>query len=210
MNYDCASWGLSPLTRGNRHGLLQLPYCAGPIPAHAGQPAGCSAAQSRTGAYPRSRGATVAAYLEHAHESGLSPLTRGNQCVSLASSRSRGPIPAHAGQPRRDYRRLARRRAYPRSRGATLRRGRRQAHRRGLSPLTRGNLSRVLFDQLADGPIPAHAGQPEALDDVGGGAGAYPRSRGATSRASARVSVRPGLSPLTRGNRQGDRRVFAG
>ena len=37
-NQGSDSEGLSPLTRGNRSGQVQLPLPAGPIPAHAGEP----------------------------------------------------------------------------------------------------------------------------------------------------------------------------
>ena len=71
----------------------------------------------------------------------------------------------------------------------------------GLSPLARGNLVCAQRRHTVFGPIPARAGQP-----VGGVLltihdGAYPRSRGATCSKPPPTWVRPGLSPLARGNR---------
>ena len=133
---------------------------------------------------------------------GLSPLTRGNRVHSLTARRARGPIPAHAGQPRRACGRQCARRAYPRSRGATCQRSSRIRSRVGLSPLTRGNPIVVALGARDAGPIPAHAGQPAATSTPASGSRAYPRSRGATRRCRCRCALAAGLSPLTRGNRR--------
>ena len=132
---------------------------------------------------------------------GLSPLTRGNRRHDGAGRGFGGPIPAHAGQPWRDPRKVKRCEAYPRSRGATLARLLLRRIGQGLSPLTRGNPLHLGSRTRRPGPIPAHAGQP--IDDVTLGVieGAYPRSRGATETCRHTIGLEPGLSPLTRGNR---------
>ena len=94
-----------------------------------------------------------------------------------------------------------RRRAYPRSHGAT-------AHEKyvalldgGLSPLARGNRACAHGVQAHQGPIPARTGQPSAPPAARSLAGAYPRSHGATC-ADKDLPIPPyGLSPLARGNR---------
>ena len=192
--------GLSPLTRGNPavDSITKMPV--GPIPAHAGQPPPASPIDREARAYPRSRGATfVLRGLVHAAQ-GLSPLTRGNLFFSVIKTTRTGPIPAHAGQPRNGHKLPWSIRAYPRSRGATDGQGGVTPPHRGLSPLTRGNprSCSTLHPHLR--PIPAHAGQPMAVDLRLRFARAYPRSRGATDTGQCNPSLELGLSPLTRGN----------
>ena len=73
----------------------------------------------------------------------------------------------------------------------------------GLSPLTRGNRAEAGAQAGAEGPIPAHAGQPPADAAPTAETGTYPRSRGATALGKDGALEAQGLSPLTRGN-QGD------
>ena len=91
-------------------------------------------------------------------------------------------------------------RAYPRSRGATCAQVGFTVMEMGLSPLARGNPTKIFNNDWNSGPIPARAGQPgrqEPRDLVGG---AYPRSRGATTFTRPLTHDYPGLSPLARGN----------
>ena len=91
---------------------------------------------------------------------------------------------------------------HARSRGATKSEAAYDATSVGLSPLTRGNRGALCSLGRAQGPIPAHAGQPRMMKSRHYSTRAYPRSRGATySRRNAMMSC-TGLSPLTRGNRQ--------
>ncbi len=71
--------GLSPLARGNRFLGLPWRWCAGPIPARAGEPSSSSASTSPSRAYPRSRGGTKSWDVLNADQQGLSPLARGNR-----------------------------------------------------------------------------------------------------------------------------------
>ncbi len=162
-----AERGLSPLTRGN--------------------PPTSETSWPSSPAYPRSRGATLLADRPKTLDQGLSPLTRGNQFPRFNRTRRSGPIPAHAGQPswRSADERLPW--AYPRSRGATGFSVAGPSNIRGLSPLTRGNLSLNQGGALLHGPIPAHAGQPWPRRSTSRLPGAYPRSRGAT-RAKSRFA----------------------
>ena len=90
--------------------------------------------------------------------------------------------------------------AYPRSRGGTDKWGDVIVTRWGLSPLTRGNHQRVGIYRQREGPIPAHAGEPQMRDVIMPGIGAYPRSRGGTFYSGDAEALEWGLSPLTRGN----------
>ena len=92
-------WGLSPLTRGNRSAAAENCFCGGPIPAHAGEPFKRPRGQPFERAYPRSRGGTGSWLISKSFRSGLSPLTRGNQCYTQQATPVQGPIPAHAGEP---------------------------------------------------------------------------------------------------------------
>ena len=183
-----AQEGLSPLTRGNQHRAAAGCDRCGPIPAHAGQPWRAGESARRTGAYPRSRGATQTAGCTTARPRGLSPLTRGNLLATFSGGSSWGPIPAHAGQPGPSCERRCACRAYPRSRGATSNILLVCPSTQGLSPLTRGNLAHELGQHEAQGPIPAHAGQPSSATTSARSTRAYPRSRGATVTVPANAS----------------------
>ena len=73
-------------------------------------------------------------------------------------------------------------------------------HPPGLSPLTQGNLERLVDLCVQHGPIPAHAGEPLHGTLQLTTAWAYPRSRGGTSNSLPSLMPGVGLSPLTRGN----------
>ncbi len=139
--------------------------------------------------------------------SGLSPLARGNQRYRLESGQLQGPIPARAGQPVVDGGARHAERAYPRSRGATLLTAKSRAMPLGLSPLARGNQQLDALEHVAEGPIPARAGQPRSSTSGCRAPWAYPRSRGATSGVGTSIVAYRGLSPLARGNRLPSGRV---
>ena len=92
--------GLSPLARGNLAALRAARASWGPIPARAGQPAAGGTVLAATGAYPRSRGATMPIMDTSSRRAGLSPLARGNLFTVCKLARGPRPIPARAGQPR--------------------------------------------------------------------------------------------------------------
>ena len=111
-----------------------------------------------------------------------------------------GPIPAYAGEPRRDPGSSAERGAYPRIRGGTFDIVNTSRHRRGLSPHTRGNPGDGGLAVAQLGPIPAYAGEPSSMSTCHSTRRAYPRIRGGTGRSTISVLYRSGLSPHTRGN----------
>ena len=152
--------GLSPLARGNLPSATPACPMAGPIPARTGQPPTHRWVTCLHRAYPRSHGATDDPQRQVQHLVGLSPLARGNPRPIAVELVARGPIPARTGQPCACWAFLSSDRAYPRSHGATqCPRLRHRAHR-GLSPLARGNLSRLRPLCSPSGPIPARTGQP--------------------------------------------------
>ena len=134
------------------------------------------------------------------HESGPSPLTRGNLRHRQGVGQAGGPIPAHAGQPLSPGCCRLREWAHPRSRGATVERICLNLGGTGPSPLTRGNRNRQGAHNQVGGPIPAHAGQPDEPGPGGARTRAHPRSRGATSPGAMCPAAIRGPSPLTRGN----------
>src|SRR5206468_2823624 len=141
---------------------------------------------------------------------GLSPRPRGNRGLRRSGSKSGGPIPAPAGQPRAIEDARTRRRAYPRARGATVATAIAKRAGGGLSPRPRGNLTDKIVALNAKGPIPAPAGQPglaaERLEEWR----AYPRARGATPGYRRRQDATAGLSPRPRGNRRHSDRKAGG
>ena len=149
--------GLSPLARGNPSRRGRRHHRQGPIPARAGQPLSYWHRARKTGAYPRSRGATELMPLV---EVGLSPLARGNPIAQPQFFQGRGPIPARAGQPIVNSYRPQPAGAYPRSRGATYFGIEVAPGKVGLSPLARGNPGFNRRGKVWAGPIPARAGQP--------------------------------------------------
>ena len=114
-----------------------------------------------------------------------------------------GPIPAPAGQPRLACRLRGHRRAYPRSRGATVELRAPVTWSVGLSPLPRGNRRWPAAGHPRHGPIPAPAGQPRQVSLQCRPGRAYPRSRGATLPCRPLNTEDAGLSPLPRGNPRG-------
>ncbi len=172
--------GLSPRMRGNRARHRGAARAAGPIPAHAGQPRCAPPGHALHGAYPRACGATHCLSVPATCSKGLSPRMRGNPAHGLRDDLGGGPIPAHAGQPASCCCQAARPRAYPRACGATP--GTRSSYwsNWGLSPRMRGNRRCFGSVQRLPGPIPAHAGQPQAARSLRWMPRAYPRACGAT------------------------------
>ena len=91
--------GLSPLARGNHHLVWLRKLQRGPIPARAGEPDQVEVRVLPNGAYPRSRGGTVAPRVNTEKAPGLSPLARGNPALTWSLVNMPGPIPARAGEP---------------------------------------------------------------------------------------------------------------
>ena len=152
--------GLSPPTRGSQGLDMPTLLGAGSIPAHAGEPATSRPAPATWRVYPRPRGGADADTL-HLHISpGLSPPTRGSPACVYCEASAPGSIPAHAGEPTRSSTRMATVAVYPRPRGGAGGTSLRSKIAMGLSPPTRGSLTRCKRDLHVIGSIPAHAGEP--------------------------------------------------
>ena len=137
--------------------------CIGAIPARAGEPLACALRPAPVRAYPRSRGGTCDTRAPPPRPEGLSPLARGNLLVSFVLAARIGPIPARAGEPGAARRGPNTSWAYPRSRGGTVKGFISSSKDRGLSPLARGNPTRIDRNLFSSGPIPARAGEPSCL-----------------------------------------------
>ena len=159
--------------------------------------------------YPRPRGGTGIGFWTPPDDRGLSPPTRGNPKPRERRTRTRGSIPAHAGEPFAWLRLKRGRRVYPRPRGGTKTGRLDPKSGRGLSPPTRGNRGEGRRAEGARRSIPAHAGEPLTSAKLTRWARVYPRPRGGTSNASYSSTARTGLSPPTRGNREPNREAAA-
>ena len=127
---------------------------------------------------------------------------RGSLRRPSGAHRSRGPIPAHAGEPR--TRAAWRRRGWPYPRacgGAATAHHIRQAAT-GLSPRMRGSLVELTRPELREGPIPAHAGEPSARARCAHSRRAYPRACGGAPTSRMHAQLLRGLSPRMRGSRR--------
>ena len=114
-------YGLSPRMRGSRAALPRPDVRIRPIPAHAGEPARTARPISCLGAYPRACGGAPRAQGRQLPCQGLSPRMRGSPLPSPELLGDRGPIPAHAGEPRDFVAGHLAQTAYPRAcGGATL------------------------------------------------------------------------------------------
>ena len=79
----------------------------------------------------------------------------------------------------------------------------------GLSPLARGNPTRLRISQAGVGSIPARTGEPESLGCPCCRFGVYPRSHGGTWICNLPTLYPGGLSPLARGNRNASNAFLA-
>ena len=151
--------GSSPLTRGKRTQLRDVPIPGRLIPAHAGKTSLISTWPPPWPAHPRSRGENRAEIAAIQTRAGSSPLTRGKHPGDEQYQGCLGLIPAHAGKtpPRSERRSSAG--AHPRSRGENMETDPTQAERFGSSPLTRGKRGNQGPGSPRRRLIPAHAGK---------------------------------------------------
>ena len=192
--------GLSPQARGNPRCPGHPVVRNGPIPAGAGEPGTWGELIGPNGAYPRRRGGTAATAATLTGAQGLSPQARGNLHQKQIPEDGIGPIPAGAGEPKGGSLAWSAVGAYPRRRGGTRSTMMRCPCRTGLSPQARGNRRWRLPWPPSPGPIPAGAGEPQALQVGKGLHGAYPRRRGGTYTLKSNEVTSRGLSPQARGN----------
>ena len=133
--------GLSPRVRGNRACRRRRTWCAGSIPACAGEPYVCIVSGCIQGVYPRVCGGTWRTGLSLFRCHGLSPRVRGNLAGPSRRLGDERSIPACAGEPRSLCLLALPTRVYPRVCGGTRFRHIVQRVREGLSPRVRGNQS---------------------------------------------------------------------
>ena len=131
---------------------------------------------------------------------GLSPRVRGNLSVFHQILLLSGSIPACAGEPRGAQRTAPPLTVYPRVCGGTARPSKMSRRRPGLSPRVRGNRGGCAAVEVADGSIPACAGEPPPAHTSPHGSTVYPRVCGGTSCSSPLRPLSLGLSPRVRGN----------
>ena len=113
--------GLSPRMRGNPYLQDAGPRTFRSIPAYAGEPAGQSARRPARAVYPRVCGGTRVRRGGLVLLGGLSPRMRGNPGPAPAGYDNRRSIPAYAGEPAHNGRRVFAGRVYPRVCGGTAR-----------------------------------------------------------------------------------------
>ena len=89
---------------------------------------------------------------------------------------------------------------YPRTHGETTSFAYCVRSSKGLSPYTRGNLSRPRIDILKKGSIPVHTGKPGRKIPGPPCIWVYPRTHGETKTSKKHLITHRGLSPYTRGN----------
>ena len=98
--------------------------------------------------------------------SGLSQLVRGNQPNMATGIGNSGSIPARAGKPKALRAQAIELGVYPRSCGETLLAGLKAVSIAGLSPLVRGNHTKMENVTTIRGSIPARAGKPLAINSL--------------------------------------------
>ncbi len=167
--------GLSPLVRGTGRGRSTESPRLRSIPAGAGDGAGRRRVEQRRGVYPRWCGGRGGVAVERGLERGLSPLVRGTGTAKAATCRTRGSIPAGAGDgcatatPARGCW------VYPRWCGGRPARATHNGVVRGLSPLVRGTATRRHRQRSFSGSIPAGAGDGYTRERRPCGTWVYPR-----------------------------------
>ena len=132
----------------------------------------------------------------------ISPRARGNHLLGIVVIILRRSIPACAGEPASCSWWSRMPPVYPRVCGGTSIARSTSASRSGLSPRVRGNHERLHVGLLADGSIPACAGEPSPSLWHGFAPGVYPRVCGGTEHRKSILSTTDGLSPRVRGNRR--------
>ena len=134
----------------------------------------------------------------------LSPRVRGNRSAGQGQTRSRGSIPARAGEPLVLNVPLLVPRVYPRACGGTREIRACEGRGQGLSPRVRGNQRAADPLEFRHGSIPARAGEPRSSPFTSWCSGVYPRACGGTWGS---IPARAGEPPTHQPNRAG-RRVY--
>ena len=150
--------------------------------------------------YPRTHGETMTYSNIDSPGRGLSPYTRGNLDHILTVDEKLGSIPVHTGKPDDRFKGDQRFEVYPRTHGETRALLDEASEDEGLSPYTRGNLTRRSRSRIVQGSIPVHTGKPGRHRQTVRDVQVYPRTHGETMGLSFFIIAATGLSPYTRGN----------
>ena len=134
------------------------------------------------------------------HTPGLSPRMRGSPIGIGQLKGVVGPIPADAGEPDADGKRVLDSRAYPRGCGGADLIADELGEVRGLSPRMRGSHGQGDGRPRRQGPIPADAGEPPWRAAPAARPRAYPRGCGGAGARPEPGSCPGGLSPRMRGS----------
>ena len=150
--------GSSPHMRGTPTVTAPGMELHGIIPAYAGNTHADSARICSRGDHPRICGEHLVPRSIISLTEGSSPHMRGTRGVEGVHHRSRGIIPAYAGNTRSTQARDTPPWDHPRICGEHSRRSMRMTWFSGSSPHMRGTLGRSVDDLRSDGIIPAYAG----------------------------------------------------
>ena len=173
----------------------------GPIPASAGEPVSHRYPLRSIRAYPRECGGAQEMFSRAVPEKGLSPRVRGSPSRKKCDVLRVWPIPASAGEPENTWASSTFDWAYPRECGGAPNACCTRKAILGLSPRVRGSRFGVKSAFAKYGPIPASAGEPEAVKCGGRLDRAYPRECGGAGPSPHILTPPPGLSPRVRGSR---------
>ena len=201
--YDVnCSGGLSPRVRGKLSSSGLAANMTGSIPACAGETAAAVSAGTVPGVYPRVCGGNAAGRKVRNDGVGLSPRVRGKQCRAKTTTSCEGSIPACAGETGAVQGQRERQRVYPRVCGGNSTASGGNSGPVGLSPRVRGKLALVLSAGLAQGSIPACAGETRAYASGEPVRTVYPRVCGGNHKSNSPCPTGVGLSPRVRGKRR--------
>ena len=195
--------GLSPRGRGKPPLRQRRNRAAGSIPAWAGETAIRLIQAYQYQVYPRVGGGNDAAAgktLEWFLR-GLSPRGRGKRAYRCAIGATRRSIPAWAGETPCPICAALSSRVYPRVGGGNCADRHNDWFAQGLSPRGRGKLLDEPCGVIADGSIPAWAGETDANGAVDTARTVYPRVGGGNYRCVFGYRAECGLSPRGRGKR---------
>ena len=161
---------------------------------------GCQHRRHPHAVYPRVGGGTNGMPTSPPSARGLSPRGRGNLLSYGPADRSKGSIPAWAGEPRLTLTGNQQAWVYPRVGGGTMCRLQSNLAQQGLSPRGRGNPKETSDAPNASRSIPAWAGEPWLPSATCLLVTVYPRVGGGTIVDRSTHMRAHGLSPRGRGN----------
>ena len=196
--------------RGNLYPPAGRRRSDGTIPAGAGEPREHYDVLKQIRDHPRGCGGTRPTRPNRDSPRGPSPRVRGNRSWASSDRRSRGTIPAGAGEPGPPSPSSPNVWDHPRGCGGTELRIVLPYSGRGPSPRVRGNLALDRAGGRHPGTIPAGAGEPAGPPDPSAGPRDHPRGCGGTTLGKDEGDAGTGPSPRVRGNRRGPGRPRGG